>query len=204
MKGDSSEHQYKDTEKLFDFAFDNFSIYPIADLESSQVLTESPMFTRYNPLLNEISSPILTDEKGYLVLPGSASFEDAKKEVTFYPASEQTVTPQNNTIIGNISYTYDEKYVGGADILYHNNPSLQLKQTVTEKNNPTSTPTDSSTEKADKSLRPMILGGIIGLFVLIIILYFVLVEAPRIRRKNAYYKKRAKRKSYKNDDFLDL
>lgn len=204
MKDDSTEHQYTDTQKLFDFAFDNFSIYPIADLESSQVLTESPMFTRYNPLLSEISSPILTDEKGYLVLPNSASFEDAKKEVTFLPASEQTTTPQNNTIIGNISYTYSGKYVGGADILYHNNQPLQLKQSVTEKNNPTSAPSDTSVEKADKSLRPIILGGIIGLFVLIIILYFVLVEAPRLRRKNAYYKKRAKRKSHKGDDFLDL
>ncbi len=29
MKDDSNEHQYTDTQKLFDFAFDNFSIYPI-------------------------------------------------------------------------------------------------------------------------------------------------------------------------------
>ncbi|MDF2484293.1 MAG: putative secreted protein [Herbinix sp.] len=204
MRDDSTAHQYTDTQKLFDFAFDNFSIYPIADLESSQILTESPMFTRYNPLLSEISSPILTDEKGYLVLPNSASFEDAKKEVTFYPASEQTTTPQNNTVIGNISYTYSGKYVGGADILYHNNHPLQLKQAVTEKNNPTAAPSNSSAEKSDKNLRPIILGGIVGLFVIIIILYFVLVEAPRLRRKNAYYKKRAKRKSYKGDDYLDL
>ncbi len=204
MRDDSSAHQYTDTQKLFDYAFDNFSIYPIADLESSQALAESPMFARYNPLLSEISSPISTDEKGYLVLPNSASFQDAKKEVTFYPASEQTVTQQNHTVVGKISYAYNGKYVGGADILYHDDQPLRLKHSETEKNNPTSTPEDSSTAKADKSLRPIILGGIVGLFVLIIILYFVLVEAPRLKRRNAYYKKRAKRKSFKDDDFLDL
>ncbi len=204
MKDDSNEHQYTDTQKLFDYAFDNFSIYPIADLESSQTLAESPMFNRYNPLLSKISSPITTDEKGYLVLPNSASFQDAKKEVTFYPASKQTTTPQNNTIVGKISYTYNGKYVGGADILFHNDQPLQLKHTETEKNNPTSAPLESSPAKADKNLRPVILGGIVGLFVLIIILYFVLVEAPRLKRRNAYYKKRAKRKSFKDDDFLDL
>ncbi|MDF2905725.1 MAG: putative secreted protein [Herbinix sp.] len=204
MKDDSNAHQYTDTQKLFDYAFDNFSIYPIADLESSQALAESPMFSRYNPLLSEMSSPISTDEKGYLVLPNSASFKDAKKEVTFYPASEQTTTPQNNTTVGKISYTYNGKYVGGADILLHNDQTLQLKHTETEKNNPTSAPEDSSPVKADKSLRPVILGGIVGLFILIIILYFVLVEAPRLKRRNAYYKKRAKRKSYKDDDYLDL
>jgi D-alanyl-D-alanine carboxypeptidase len=204
MKDDSNAHQYTDTQKLFDYAFDNFSIYPIADLESSQALAESPMFSRYNPLLSEMSSPISTDEKGYLVLPNSASFKDAKKEVTFYPASEQTTTPQNNTTVGKISYTYNGKYVGGADILLHNDQTLQLKHTETEKNNPTSAPEDISPVKADKSLRPVILGGIVGLFILIIILYFVLVEAPRLKRRNAYYKKRAKRKSYKDDDYLDL
>ncbi len=204
MKDDSSEHQYTDTQKLFDYAFDNFSIYPIADLESSQALAESPMFTRYNPLLSENSSPISTDEKGYLILPNSASFKDAKKDVTFYSASEQTATPQNKTVIGKISYTYNGKYVGGADILYHHDPLLQLKHAESQKNNPTSAPTDSTTAKADKSLRPLILGGIIGLFVLIIILYFVLVEAPRLKRRKAYYKKRAKRKSFKDDNFLDL
>ncbi len=204
MKDDTSEHQYTDTQKLFDYAFDNFSIYPIADVKSSQGLAESPMFTLYNPLLSEGSSPVITDDKGYLVLPNSASFSDAKKEVTFYSAKEQTTTPQNNTVVGKISYTYNGKYVGGADILYNNTKSLQLIQSATEKNNPTSAPEPSSKEKEDTNLRPIILGSIIGLFVLIIILYFVLVEAPRLRRRNAYYKKRARRKSYKDDDFSNL
>lgn len=212
MKDDSTAHQYTDTQKLFDFAFDNFSIYPIADLESTQALNESPLFTRYNPLLSKSETPIITDEKGYLVLPNTASFEDAQKEVTFYsadiPKASETASSSSaiigDNVIGKISYTYDGKFVGGADILFNNSETLQLAQNEVEKNNPTTTPESSSTGTEDKNLRPIILGGIIGLFVIIIGLYFMLVERPRLKRKNAYYKKRAHRKSHKDDDFLDL
>ncbi len=204
MRDDTSAHQYTDTQKLFDFGFDNFSVYTIGDQETAQILEESPMFTRYNPLLSTAATPIITDEKGYLILPNSASSLDAKKEVTFYPASEQTTTLNSNTVIGKISYTYLGKYVGGADILYHNNETLRLVQSPAEKNNPTSTPENPVPEKADKSLRPIILGGIIGLFVLITVIYFILVERPRLKRRSAYYKKRARRKLYNDNDFLDL
>lgn len=201
MHDDSNEHQYTDTAKLFDFAFDNFSIYSIADLESSEALTESPMFTKYNPLLSETDSPIVTDENGYLVLPNTASFKDAKKEVTFYSATDDNAV---DNVIGKISYTYNNKYVGGANILYQSSDAPVLMQNEPEKNNPTSAPGVASSEKSSGSLRPIIIGGIIGLFVLILGLYFVLVERPRLKRRSAYYRKRANRKKYNDDSFLDL
>jgi D-alanyl-D-alanine carboxypeptidase len=209
MRDDTGEHQYTDTQKLFDYAFDNFSIYPIADLESTDVISESPMFTRYNPLLSEGASPIEIDKNGYLVLPKTASFQDAEKEVTFTSnkadsTDDKTSDTQKDTVIGKIAYTYDGKYVGGANILYTNTDSLQLIQKEAEKNNPTDSPKDSTPEKADVSLRPIIFGCIVGLFLLIIALYFILVERPRLKRRSAYYKKRAHRKHYKDDDFLDL
>lgn len=201
MHDDSNEHQYTDTAKLFDFAFDNFSIYSIADLESSETLTESPMFSKYNPLLSEAESPVVTDENGYLVLPNSASFEDAKKEVTFYSATDDSVA---DNILGKISYTYDGKYVGGANILYEPSDEPVLIQNEPEKNNPTSAPDATSQEKSSGTLRPIIIGGIVGLFVIVIILYFILVERPRLKRRSAYYRKRARRKQFHDDDFLDL
>lgn len=201
MHDDSNEHQYTDTAKLFDFAFDNFSIYSIADLESSETLTESPMFTKYNPLLSETDSPIVTDENGYLVLPNTASFEDAKKEVTFYSMTDENAV---DNVIGKISYTYNNKYVGGANILYQSSNAPVLVQNGPEKSNPTSAPDAASSEKRSGSLRPVIIGAIIGLFALILGLYFVLVERPRLKRRSAYYRKRARRKLYNDDDFLDL
>lgn len=212
MHDDSNNHQYTDTQKLLDFGYNNFSIYPIGDSETSQVLKESPLFTRYNSLLSPTESPVVTDENGYLVLPNTASFDDAKREVTFYTASDKESSantasaPSNGkNVIGKISYTYDGKYVGGADILYNSAKKPALTQQEPEKNNPTSAPgKPSSAEQSERSLRPIIIGGIVGLFVLIIGLYFVLVERPRLKRKSAYYKKRAHRKLHKDDDYLDL
>lgn len=215
MHDDSNVHQYTDTQKLLDYGFENFSIYPIADLEKQQVPEESPMFTRYNSLLSQTETPVETDKNGYLVLPNTASFKDAKKDITFYSAGD-TKTDTNNTslpsnsgdaVIGKISYTYDGKYVGGADILYNNSvkPVLVQQQDAT-KNNPTSSPNPVSVSpETDKSLHPIIIGGLVGLFVLAIGLYFVLVERPRLQRKKSYYKKKARRKrNEKDDDFFDF
>ncbi len=204
MKDDSTSHQYNDTAKLFDYAFDNFSIYPIADLEDTKTLNESPMFTRYNPLLSKSETPISIDEDGYLVLPNTASFADAKKEVTFYSTDKESASASNKNAVGKISYTYNGKYVGGADILYSDTTPLRLARSQSTKNNPTSAPADRSTEKSGSNLRPIILGSIIGLFVIIVILYFILVERPRLKRRSAYYKKRARRKAYQDDNYLDL
>jgi D-alanyl-D-alanine carboxypeptidase (penicillin-binding protein 5/6) len=206
MKDDSTPHQYTDTQKLLDFAFDNFSIYPIADLETELALNESPLFTRYNSLLSKAETPIVTDEKGYLVLPNTASFKDAQKEVTFSSnTTDSSGNSSNGNVIGTISYTYHDKYVGGADILYISEEKPELIHKETEVKNPTASPdNDSSPTKSGGSLRPIIIGGIVGFLVLVIILYFIFIERPRLKRRNAYYKKRSRRKSFKDDDFMDL
>ncbi len=212
MRDDTSAHQYTDTQKLLDFGFDNFSIYPIVDLESTQTLTESPLFTRYNSLLSKSDSPIVTDSKGYLVLPNTASFQDALKEVSFFQpsgndssfTSGSPVVKEGNNVIGKISYTYYGKYVGGADILYIQKDSPYLIKTEVDKKIPTTIPEPVTPEKTEGNLRPIIIGGIVGFFVLAIGLYFILVELPRLKRRNAYYKKRSLRKSFKDDDFLNL
>lgn len=206
LKDDTSAHQYEDTKKLLDFGFDHFSIYPIKDMESPNVIQESPLFTRYNSMLDYSSTSISTDEKGYLVLPNSASFSDAKKEVSFYP---EAVIKEGHNVIGAISYTYDGMYVGGADIIWDKISTPSLIHTIVNKNNPSALPNTESAKPESKSsdghLRPIIIGLIVGVFVLIVGLYFVLVERPRLKRRSAYYKKRANRKrDYSEDTFLDL
>jgi hypothetical protein len=205
MKVDTSVHQYEDTAKLLDFGFDNFSIYPINDMESPNIIDESPLFTRYNYMLDYSNTSIITDKNGYLVLPNTASFKDAKKEVSFYQEAE---IKEGLNVIGTISYTYDDMYVGGADIIYENKETPTLIHTLMD-DQPTSSPHQS--EKAPEQepsgghFRPIIIGLIVGIFVLIVGLYFVLVERPRLKRRSAYYKKKANRKhDFSDDNFLDL
>jgi D-alanyl-D-alanine carboxypeptidase len=201
MKDDTSDHQYTDSQKLLDFGFDNFSIYPLSQVEETPALQESPMFTRYNSLLSNSESPITTDKNGYVVLPNTASFKDAEKDVTFFPASE---IKDGGNVIGTISYTYDGKYVGGANIIYNKISSPALTDTEQGKNNPTSSPDKASPSEPEGYLRPIIIGAIVGLLVIIFGVYYVLIERPRIKRRNAYYKKKALRRIHHNDDYLDL
>ncbi|NLP33765.1 MAG: D-alanyl-D-alanine carboxypeptidase [Clostridiales bacterium] len=202
MKDDSSAHQYADTKALFDYGFDNFSIYPINELETEGSLEESPMFTRFNPLLSEKETPIVTDENGYLVLPNTASFQDAEKDISFYPSPE---IQEGNNIIGNISYTYMGKYVGGANILYNNTNKLTLETKELNIKNPAENSSNEDTEsKTTGRLYPIILGIIAGILVLIMSLYYIFVERPRLKRRKAYYKKRANRRKHYHDDYLNL
>ncbi|WP_276929215.1 D-alanyl-D-alanine carboxypeptidase family protein [Herbinix luporum] len=204
LKDDTNNHQYEDTTKLLDFGFDNFSIYSINELENHEILKESPFFTRYNSILDYSNSLVKTDKKGYLILPNTASFEDAKKEVTFHPDIQ---LKEGRNIIGRISYTYDGMYVGGADILFDNIKTPTLAHTSLLINEPAQPSSDNepTLETSEGSLRPIIIGVIVGLFVLIVGLYFIFVERPRIKRRRAYLRKRAnRRRYYSNDSYLDL
>lgn len=205
LKDDTRAHQYEDTIKLLDYGFNNFSIYPINEIALPNTVQESPFFTRYNTMLDSSDTSIKTDENGYLVLPNIASSQDAKKEISFYPEAE---IKQGHNVIGAISYTYDGMYVGGADILCDNFDTPTLIHTATNPITPTSVPDlvhKPVAEASSGNFKPIIIGMIVGVFVLIIGLYFVLVEKPRLKRRNEYNKKRSHRKmDFSDDSYLDL
>lgn len=213
MRDDTSEHQYTDTKKLLDFGYNNFSIYPIADLEKpSQAIDESPFFTKYNALLSQNDKPVITDRNSFLVLPNNASFEDAQKEVIFYTDKKDTQSDSNSStehlediIIGQISYTYNGRYVGGANIKYLQDERPSLVRQNPEINIDSPSPEQSSSTPEPKTtLKPVIIGAIIGFLALLIGLYFVLIERPRLKRKNSYYRRRKHRFKKDKDDFFDF
>lgn len=214
MRDDTGDHQYTDTQKLLDFGYNNFSIYPIADLDnSSAVISESPFFTKYSSLLSQNDNPVITDKDGFLVLPNDASPQDANKEIIFFSdkknnkAEVKSVSgdDSDDLVIGQISYTYNGRYVGGADIIYRDEkkPTLTL-QTPDKSSIPSDTDQLTSSSETDTDLKPVIIGVIIGILVLIPTLYFVFVERPRLKRRNAYYRKRRHRARHDNDDFFDF
>lgn len=208
MKDDSKYHQYTDTEKLFDYGFDNFSVYPIAELDNESTLSDSPLFTRYNALLSEADTPISIDKSGYLILPKTASLQDAKKEVSFSTSdsSKSNTSSGSNLsqkVIGRISYTYDGRNVGGADILYTSKESPYLIKEETDTKNPTPAPQSEASEGSGKNLHLIIIGCLVGLIVLLAVLYYFIQERQRLKRRHAFYKKRALHKRFHDDDFLN-
>mgnify|MGYP003409914541 CR=1 FL=1 len=104
----ASPAHYVDTRNLFDYCFDNFTAYNVASKQSN--FTDE---TRRNvgALAQQIDL-ITVDENGIMILPKTAEFSDAA--VSVEPCSD----PSDNDVIGEMKFTYADRYVGGAKIKY--------------------------------------------------------------------------------------
>lgn len=102
MKEQAPNH-YQDTRTLFDYCFENFQLWNVAENEKnySQNIKENKIFE------NEESFVGLNKE-GCIVLPKAVEFTDAVPEIVEINNSKD--------VIGNIQYTYAGRSVGGTDI----------------------------------------------------------------------------------------
>lgn len=196
LKDDSLEHQYTDTKNLFDFGFDNFSVYSINDMNNNKYIEESIMFTRFSPILNKAKSPLFIDPNARLVLPNSVSLDEANRSIKLAYVDK---LDNNESIVGEISFDYMDKFVGSANILYSNADTISLNQTYM---NSSLVDNDTIVEdiepKANNSffkISTLVVGVLVALF----LIYFIFLELPRLKRRNSYYKRRSKRKNL--DDF---
>ena len=96
---ETAPNHYLDTRALFDYCFENFRLWNIADNEKSygQEIKESKIFESEDSFIG-------LSKEGYLVLPKSASFEDAKPEIIEVEDSED--------VVGKIQYSYADQVVG--------------------------------------------------------------------------------------------
>lgn len=114
---DTALHAYEDTSKILDFGFENYSLYTMEQTETTNNTTFPSLFTKASPFEKE-STPLLRISKNSnVVLPNTANFNDAKKSVILTPIEEFV---HGDNIIGKIAYTFADKYVGFADIIYYN------------------------------------------------------------------------------------
>ncbi len=106
---DTTSEQYNDTTNLFEYCFDNFTTYKVSDFAS---ISEED--TNVTGILSENSELIKVDEDGIIVIPKTASVLDAVSSVEPYTDSE------DSSIIGRINYSYADRNVGYADLLFTN------------------------------------------------------------------------------------
>lgn len=98
--------QFEDTTALLDYCFDNFSCYPVSE--------QAQLFDRGSDsagILSDYIDLIKIDTSGRVVLPKTADFSKTKSTVV--PA-----TQEGDSVIANVEYTYADRYVGGAKLLY--------------------------------------------------------------------------------------
>lgn len=188
MRSDG-QHQYTDTAELLDFGFNNYTAYDLTKQSITNKNDSSPFFTRYNKLFDKTNSPLMTSTKDIVVLPNSVDVNDVTKSVTYNSA---TLDDGMNTI-GTITYTYDDKVVGGADILYNN---TKTKTLLTSKSIEEDTSTNQyDTIDSNKNIKLIIIICLCSILFLSFIAYYILIIRAR-KRNSAYYRNRKNNKKY--------
>lgn len=121
---DTALHAYEDTAAILDFGFANYSSYNIVQTENLDEFNFPSIF-KYGPHFKKESEELIQiGRNSNVILPTTANFEDAEKNISFTPV-EEFIHGEN--VIGRISYTYAGKYVGFADIVYYNSDNPLTK-----------------------------------------------------------------------------
>ena len=73
------------------------------------------MFTKFSPFFDTGNATLSLEGNGSVILPKKVSLDKTTKKVQYY--NEATETSEGK-VIGRVSYYYDGKEAGGANILY--------------------------------------------------------------------------------------
>ena len=218
MNEENSSNQYTETATLLDYGFDNFTISSISKAESNDILENSKFFNQYNTALSDTAPLLSIRRDGYVILPNGVKLSDTQKQVVYYGSDEATeaYTKADSTVnlsakeIGTVTYTYHNQIIGKGTILLNLMESrlpTTIHKVIESKNEDTTkreeinsqdlvNNNDEITSKTSKhtNLKPIIVTIIIGGIVLLSILYFIVVERPRIRRRKMYLEHRKNRR----------
>lgn len=198
MRSESIKSEYEDTASLLDYGFDNFTIHKISDIEGNKsdfTLEQSSLFTKYSPLFSDNDARLQVDPTSNIVLPNNASFTDTQKEIILTPLNELT---EGINILGNIKYSYNDTYIGSANITYDFNKNTSLLEgsyipvpTITA---PNSAQEHEQINESTYNLKAIIIGVIVTILITIVGLYILFIELPYFRKRKNYIKKRNKKK----------
>lgn len=122
---------YADSRKLLEFGFDNFNVYKMTQAGDSTTAggMESmlpSMFGSDNKFHEDRRELLSTGTEGIIILPSYALPSDTKREVILEPGRE---IGHGDNVIGHVTYTYGDRVVGSADIVYYleDDPMTQEK-----------------------------------------------------------------------------
>lgn len=100
--------QYEDTISLFQYGFQNFKKLKVADYETRYTMTGANFFSTTNAIFGN-SRPILSlNADASIVLPVSASFEEAQVKLTYDTGNQKE--------LAQIQYTFQGVEIGSASI----------------------------------------------------------------------------------------
>lgn len=109
MKEDSPK-QFTDTVALFDYGFNNFKKYKVADYETNYTVNHTDFFKSSNHIFGDNETIMSIDPKSYVILPATIDFTNAQSNISF--TNDQT----DSNVVATIDYTYENQPIGSATI----------------------------------------------------------------------------------------
>ncbi|RDU23563.1 D-alanyl-D-alanine carboxypeptidase family protein [Anaerosacchariphilus polymeriproducens] len=184
MKTSGTQH-YEDTKALFDYAFENFEKYNIAENETN--FTNNPQNTtsNSNSIFGDYETFISLNENDCVVLPKSSKFADAIPSLNY--------NNKDADVLATLSYHYNKHFVGSTTVKLVEK-SKKDNFNFDSDSNLKSNKTKSSSLKINifKILK-LVFFFIIIILILLIIIYICNLPKLRRRRRRKYNKRRRHR-----------
>lgn len=116
-------NEYTDTTKILNYCFENYKRHAIGK-NDIKAINDANLFTKFSSFYNSGTSPLTIEDNAGVMLPKGVSLDQAKRNITMYENPIKISNTKKN--IGKITYTYNEREVGGSEIYYEdlNNPIL--------------------------------------------------------------------------------
>ena len=188
MNTSSPEH-YTDTRALFDYCFENFAVYNVAENMEAFGSGNEEMFGSINADMNVLS----IDTDGTVVLPVGADLSEATISVT--PSEDASINK-----VGEIDFTYGDRYVGGANVLYNGSMSDYYALSTEQEGDPDSDASGADSGVTYVRLNPWkILKTVVIIIVCILGILFLIANSGYIIRafNRAFGKDRQRYKKIK-------
>lgn len=173
--GASPENQYTDTIGLFNWAFENFTQYDISEAANELENSQMVLFDRYNPIFDSENTPLYLSNTSVL-LPNGVDLEEAVRSVEIYSDVD---LKEGETVVGNISYTYNDRIVGNTNIIFRSSSVEPLSTAEPIKE----VETNSIRTMERYNLKPYIIAGIFIIIIGGIIAYFYFMKRKKRRKK---------------------
>lgn len=194
---DEAPHQYSDTKSLFEYGFNYFNKWNIAENENRYKINNANFFQTDNGIFGTTETTFYIKEEENIILPITADFNDTN--VTL----EYNETDDNYLAL--LTYSYNDSVVGKGHIIL-NNPSIPAFEFGAE---PTIIETEEIKEDQSNILfvnyKPILIG--IGSVVLALFIFFMLkaffnnFSFSRRRRLKLIKKQRRYKSEFDDFDF---
>lgn len=194
---DESPYQFLDTVDLFDYGFTCFKKLKISDFETRYNITSSNFFHTNIDIMGTSKSILELNDYGYVVIPKTLDFEDARVDVDY------NVTEKNS--VAKLNYYIGDNKVGCTTVDYANSDkkAFEFANIISDSNTDESytyVPENKTVFVTISQLvkKLFVIIGILFLVITVIALFFAFLRSAKRAKmkKKKRYKQRSENKRY--------